>query len=61
MIFFACLILAALLTIFNAFVPAPLSEFLVKKLTDILILCLGAIAGVLAEKHSADRHVKKMN
>lgn len=54
-IFFACLMLSALLTGLDGLYKVPLADFLVRKLADIMILCVGAFAGLLAGNHIATK------
>jgi hypothetical protein len=50
-IFFTCAALAVLVAGLDALHHLPLADFLVKKFGDILTLCVGAIAGLLAGRH----------
>ena len=47
-IFIACAILAAGLTALDAWLHLPLADFLVKKLADIILVCVSTIGGLLA-------------
>ena len=49
-IFIACAILAAGLTTLDAWLHLPLADFLVKKLADIMLVCVSTIGGLLAGK-----------
>jgi hypothetical protein len=53
--FFGCLCCAVSLATLDAFHHLALADFLVRKLSDIMILCVGAIAGLLTGKHLATR------
>jgi hypothetical protein len=50
-IFLVCAVLAVLLASLDAVYHVPLADFLVKKFGDLLTLCVGAIAGLLAGRH----------
>lgn len=47
-IFIVSALLAAMLTGFDAWRPLPLADFLVKKLADIMLVCVSGIGGLLA-------------
>jgi len=50
-IFVTCALLAVLVAALDAFYHFPLADYLVKKFGDVLMLCVGAIAGLLAGRH----------
>ena len=47
-IFITSVVSAASLTAFDAWLHLPLAEFLVKKLADIMLVCVSTIGGLLA-------------
>ncbi len=47
-VFFTCAVLAAIVTGLDSLHHLPLADYLVKKFGDMLTLCVGAIAGLLA-------------
>jgi len=55
-IFLTCAVLAVLVVVLEAFVRVPGAEFLVRKFGDILMLCVGAIVGLLAGHQIKRRH-----
>jgi uncharacterized membrane protein YfcA len=63
-IFLTCATLAVIVAGVDAFVYLPQGDFLVRKFSDVLTLCVGALAGLLAGQHlsmdkPADREVKR--
>ena len=60
-IFFTCALLAVIVAGLDALHHFPLADYLVKKFGDILTLCIGAVAGLLAGHHfglNKTRHQK---
>ena len=56
-IFVASLVIAACLTALDAWSHLPLADFLVKKLADIMLVCVSGIGGLLAgQKLEKNRH-----
>lgn len=47
-IFIASTILAAFLAAFHAVYPSPLIDFLVRRLSDIMLICVSSIGGLVA-------------
>jgi hypothetical protein len=59
-IFFTCAVLAVVVAGLEAFIQLPHGEYLVKKFGDILMLCVGAIAGLLAGRQLERRERRRV-